>query len=224
MRAAFFASFAFLAACASGAPSEYQRGAFTPPPPAAARVGVGAPVVGQPGMQPRSIPVAPHRRVLPPTREPGFWAAADDDPGVPPLRKRGDPIPRIVILDVDVPTLTDAEDALDTMQDELCAYVTTGDLYAGDMSLARRAMALSRDARICLAARAHHACLDWMVQAYIHDSGNKFRNHHVAKLQKARDAAFEWVRNACPIDVLSPEMDAILAGMGRQGRSSPWKQ
>jgi hypothetical protein len=63
-----------LAGCASGPPSEYHRGTFTPPPPAAVRPGVGAPVLGQPGMGPESLPRSPHHRVLPPTREPGLWA------------------------------------------------------------------------------------------------------------------------------------------------------
>jgi hypothetical protein len=38
------------------------------------RPGHGAPQVGQPGLHPREYPRSPHRRVLPPTREPGLWA------------------------------------------------------------------------------------------------------------------------------------------------------
>jgi hypothetical protein len=61
--------------CAAGSHgTEYRQAAFTPPPPAPLRPGVGAPVLGQPGQPQAVMPRSPHRRVLPPTREPGVWA------------------------------------------------------------------------------------------------------------------------------------------------------
>jgi hypothetical protein len=53
---------------------ELQRGSAVAPPPPPVRPGHGAPVVGQPGQQAPAFPRSPHRRVLPPSREPGLWA------------------------------------------------------------------------------------------------------------------------------------------------------
>jgi hypothetical protein len=60
-----------VAGCASPG-HELQRGSAVAPPPV--RPGYGAPVVGQPGQQAPAFPRSPHRRVLPPSREPGLWA------------------------------------------------------------------------------------------------------------------------------------------------------
>jgi hypothetical protein len=69
--------FLLIAGCASPG-SELRRGTLAPPPPPPVRPGHGAPQVGQPGLQPQEYPRSPHRRVLPPTREPGLWAG--DEP------------------------------------------------------------------------------------------------------------------------------------------------
>jgi hypothetical protein len=59
------------------------------PPPPPVRPGHGAPVVGQPGQQDQEVPRSPHRRVLPPTREPGLWAG--DAPQASSSAPRGEP-------------------------------------------------------------------------------------------------------------------------------------
>jgi hypothetical protein len=65
---------ALLAACASS-PTTYERGTLTRPPPPPTRPGVGAPVVGQPGLVTQPPPRSPNTRVLPPSNEPGLWSA-----------------------------------------------------------------------------------------------------------------------------------------------------
>jgi hypothetical protein len=64
--------FLLIAGCASPG-RELRRGTIVTPPPPALRPGHGAPQVGQPGLQPQEYPRSPHRRLLPPTREPGLW-------------------------------------------------------------------------------------------------------------------------------------------------------
>jgi hypothetical protein len=65
--------FLLIAGCASPE-RELRRGTMVTPPPPALRPGHGAPVVGQPGQGAPEYPRSPHRRVLPPSREPGLWA------------------------------------------------------------------------------------------------------------------------------------------------------
>jgi hypothetical protein len=69
--------FLLIAGCASPG-QELRRNTLAPPPPPPLRPGHGAPQVGQPGLQPQEYPRSPHRRILPPTREPGLWAG--DEP------------------------------------------------------------------------------------------------------------------------------------------------
>ncbi len=53
------------------APETYAWAPVRPP----AVPGTGLPTPGQPGqVRPQPLPRSPHRRVLPPTREPGLWA------------------------------------------------------------------------------------------------------------------------------------------------------
>lgn len=86
MKRCGIAIFTALISCATPGPREYHDGMPLRPPPApAARPGVGAPVVGQPGIfDPREYPKSPYGRVLPEDentrREPGIWAADDDGP------------------------------------------------------------------------------------------------------------------------------------------------
>jgi hypothetical protein len=62
-----------IAGCASApdAPETYAWAPVRPP----AVPGTGLPTPGQPGqVRPQPLPRSPHKRVLPPTREPGLWA------------------------------------------------------------------------------------------------------------------------------------------------------
>ncbi|WP_224240828.1 DUF6310 domain-containing protein [Hyalangium gracile] len=63
-----------VAGCATsqGEPETYAWAPVRPP----ATPGTGLPTRGQPGqVRPQPLPRSPHKRVLPPTREPGLWAA-----------------------------------------------------------------------------------------------------------------------------------------------------
>jgi hypothetical protein len=80
--------FLLIAGCASPE-RELRRGTLAPPPPPSVRPGHGAPQVGQPGLQPQEYPRSPHRRILPPTREPGLWAG--DEPQASRSEPQGKP-------------------------------------------------------------------------------------------------------------------------------------
>jgi hypothetical protein len=80
-----------LAGCATSqeAPETYAWAPVRPP----AVPGTGLPTPGQPGqVRPQSLPRSPHKRVLPPTREPGLWAGdaprASQEPEAIPTPKR----------------------------------------------------------------------------------------------------------------------------------------
>ena len=67
-----------LAACATQQPAEYKRGTYRPAPPTFSPTQDAPHTVGQPGhvAQPQAYPRSPHKRPLPPTKEPGLWAGA----------------------------------------------------------------------------------------------------------------------------------------------------
>lgn len=82
---------AVVAGCATSqeAPETYDWAPVRPP----AVPGTGLPTRGQPGqVRPQSLPRSPHKRVLPPTREPGLWAGdaphASQKPEADPSRDR----------------------------------------------------------------------------------------------------------------------------------------
>lgn len=69
-------AFAQAVAPVPGAPSPPPAAPVGFPAPSLQPAGAGAPVVGQPGQQaPPPLPRSPNTRVLPPTAEPGLWAA-----------------------------------------------------------------------------------------------------------------------------------------------------
>jgi hypothetical protein len=91
-----------VAGCATSqeAPETYAWAPVRPP----AVPGTGLPTRGQPGqVRPQPLPRSPHKRVLPPTREPGLWAGdaprasqepeADPTPEVSRGNRRDPPAP-----------------------------------------------------------------------------------------------------------------------------------
>ncbi|MDC0708836.1 DUF6310 domain-containing protein [Stigmatella sp. ncwal1] len=81
----------FVAGCATSqeAPETYAWAPVRPPPVP----GTGLPTPGQPGrVRPQPLPRSPHKRVLPPTREPGLWAGdaprASQEPEANPTPER----------------------------------------------------------------------------------------------------------------------------------------
>jgi hypothetical protein len=141
-----------LTGCASAPPSTLQRGALTAPPPAPLRPGVGAPVVGQPGAQRAPLPRSPNTRQLPPSTEPGLWAA--DSPraagqfGFAPVR----------LLGVDLPT------PLFVPEEQLAVTVCAGtvELWLQHAKLKAAAEKLSRPERECAAHALLVLCLTEM--------------------------------------------------------------
>jgi hypothetical protein len=88
-----------LSACAAG--PEYHQGAYRPAPPVFVPSQDAPHTVGQPGHlapRDRDYPKSPHKRPLPPAREPGVWAG--DGP-----RASGEPVtkPELFKLHVPVP-------------------------------------------------------------------------------------------------------------------------
>jgi hypothetical protein len=139
--------------CAAGQPAEYQRGTFTPPPPAPLRPGVGAPVLGQPGQSQAVMPRSPHRRVLPPTREPGVWAG--DQPRAAGFEDVKDVEP--LILGVRLPYINEPPlNEEETWPVRWCAAAanTTLEVRADPSTIS----ALTMAERECLAAMFYAAC------------------------------------------------------------------
>lgn len=138
-------------ACAS--PTEYRRGTFTPPPPAPVRIGVGAPVVGHPGMQPRTIPRGPDRRVLPPTRGPGIWASGE--------APKADAVPIIGGVVLPLPWGEKPDDGL------WCARQLDAMVYPVGMTPTNRWRdELTEKQRQCVAGRVYTECLSRLREHY----------------------------------------------------------
>lgn len=211
-----------LASCASGH-SEFHRGTMGAPPAAPARPGVGAPIRGQPG-EPHAYPRSPYTRVLPETPEtrhgPGLWAADATLPPPPPMRKKGEPIPKIRVLDIPVPHHENATDALDTGPTEQCAGAVNAVLMGGDAALASRALRLTPNQRECLAALAHMDCLSDLKPRLdrVADAVTKER------AAWALDAAVRWTNRACAKSEPSREVPDILSAMTHGNRPGGQEQ
>jgi hypothetical protein len=91
-----------LVACSTTPPAEYRQGAFRPVPPRFSPSTDAPHTVGQPGhLAPSQPQRSPHKRPLPPSKEPGLWAgdaphaAANDD--AEPIVLIGVPLPPVYI-------------------------------------------------------------------------------------------------------------------------------
>lgn len=204
-----------------GAPGhEYMRGTMVAPPPAPARPGVGAPIRGQPG-EPRVYPRSPHTRVLPQTPEtrhgPGIWAADVHRIPQPPVRKVGDPIPHIMVLEFEALVHPDANDGLDAMPTEQCAYTVEHDIYA-NQSLLRMAFEMTTAERECLAAAAMGRCLEWAGRMYGVMQGNDRMTWAIKKALEANDA---WLRKACAKVKARPDLTRILDTLDNSRTTRP---
>jgi hypothetical protein len=116
MRVAFWLSVLAMAwafACATPpTPTRYERGTFTPPPPAPVRPGVGLP-----RYDPHVAPLPPQpqpkpKRYLPPSREPGLWGAEEPRAALGP--------PRLEIEGIVIP-LPHVDDAAEMERAIACA-------------------------------------------------------------------------------------------------------
>jgi hypothetical protein len=140
----------FCLACASPVGSEYHRGTTTTrPPPAPARPGVGAPVVGQPGSFTQSPPRSPNTRVLPSSNEPGLWSA--DAPRASGATESGP-----VLYGIEMPAPEDVG-AVARFHAAMCARTMEDATQAAGK--ARLIAGLSRQQKACLALQLQLLCL-----------------------------------------------------------------
>jgi hypothetical protein len=186
----------FLTGCASSAPGTFKRGAYVSPPPApAARPGVGAPSVGQPG-RPHALPRSPHVRVLPETpetmREPGLWA------GDEPKAIAGPKVAILLNLVIELPKKADEAKAI-----KQCVALMARSLYwSGQYSYVN---ALEEKKQQCVAA---------MFMATCASSARKKEVEQMVPpgtpMDKATDLAANLANKHCDGVELTPEDETMM--------------
>jgi hypothetical protein len=195
--------------CAAGSHgAEYRQAAYTPPPPAPLRPGVGAPVVGQPGHVREDVPRSPHKRVLPPTREPGVWAGDQS-----PRPVAGEPWQ--MVLDIELPLPTVFETPEDLMPVSICRTDILKRLDA--LALMDAAKALGYPERRCLVARLYSFCAD---RAAAQLTEREVRGEAYIPIVKRRlgnvqDVAQRFKADACPFSS-NPRINRIALPIERQ--------
>jgi hypothetical protein len=192
-----------LAACAGpNSPSQLHKGTVTAPPPPQLRPGHGAPVVGQPGHERPRLPPSPHKRVLPPSREPGIWASGASS---------GAPAPTILSVPLTLPDGKTQEDWAPTIS---CAQRMS---LAATRALGAGAEARLGRARACVAAMAQRECLrrvEERLRERATEQGRSVDVDTVRRLRNAIGAANKDVATHCATVALEPDvrapLDAIL--------------
>lgn len=121
-------------------PPSYPPTTHTPP-------GAGASHGGLPAPATALTPNSPNKRLLPPTKEPGLWAA-DGAQATLAMPYR--------IFDVEVPFPPDAYDALAKKQTGMCAEDLMDALLSS--GLHDEVMSYPMDARRCMAAQSYRSC------------------------------------------------------------------
>jgi hypothetical protein len=110
-----------LAACSStpDVPPEYRQGVYRPAPPVFNPAQDAPHTVGQPGhlRQPQEYPKSPHKRELPPTKEPGLWAGDGEQASIGIDTERGPVVLGVPLAVFDPP----APANLDEMYARFCA-------------------------------------------------------------------------------------------------------
>lgn len=203
---------------------EYRQSAFPVAP--AFEPSFDAPhTVGQPGYVGASerLPRGTDRRTLPQTpetrQEDGLWAADRPRPPAPLIRKPGDPIPEIRVLDVPVPHHDDVTDGWESAPTEQCASANHNVLIAGDMALANRALRLIRKDRECLVAMAQADCLRDIQRGVATASARAgVQSPFAPWIAKALEAADSWAKRVCVGQGHRGEIAAILNAMERGNR------
>lgn len=141
--------------CASGAPTTYNQAAFRPAPPVFVPSQDAPHTIGQPGhLAPASpkYPKSPHKRPLPPTREPGIWAG--DGPKAVATRP-----PEPMIQGVAIP-LPDDVDEKDLGHARKCEATVNEILSVRDRALGKELADMFFDYRKCAAFRAWAYCMN----------------------------------------------------------------
>lgn len=193
-----------LTACASSGPTTYDRGTFTPPPPAPTRPGVGLPQPHMPGQHvgPKVEPNPRPKRRLPPTPGggPGIWAGNG-----PVATHPADPdaAPALFRVPLPLPENQEPEDA--KVAGYCAASMDFAAAWAGKYEDINR---LRGSPRQCLAAMLYAFCME------------KRQDHQLVEKKIAsrrppvRNAAKSFVAGACTKemrDEIKPLADVIAS-------------
>lgn len=187
------------AACASSPPSEYQRGSYRPVRAPTFTPAEDAPhTVGQPGhlRQPQEYPRSPHKRLLPPTQEPGLWAG--DGPRA--ARPTIDPnAPRFFNVPLPLP---DAPDAYDKKVATHCGAAMS--LAAKWASTAEWYGRLDNKRQQCIAAALYSFCAEHLAAPADKASA--------ARLDAVKAAAARFKSTRCPPEpITDPDVNGVRA-------------
>jgi len=120
-------------------PPSYPGATYTP-------LGTGLPTMGQPGASRPAVARSPNKRVLPPTKEPGLWAA-DGAPSA---------VARHHLWGVEIPLPEGATAHLVEREAWHCANGMDG--VAGGIRKVAFISTLPEDVRRCMVARAQYHC------------------------------------------------------------------
>lgn len=168
------------------------RGTMTSPPPAAARPGVGAPVVGQPAPHADAVPRSPHARVLPETpetrRHPGIWATTV-------------PLDGPVVQRVRLPYPPNATSDLEREATDKCATGLNDTIrkFALEPEYAK----LTTEEKDCVVAQLYYLCTTGMMNDHrrAKAEGTAFDAGRYAARQAADRTAESFASEKCPDDV-----------------------
>lgn len=164
-------------------------------------------MVGQPGTEPEPLPLSPHTRQLPPTRERGLWAAyPSDDPPLKPL-----------LLGVELPYPPGADTEADKETTLLCAGAMA------DMALRPGVPEVDtrrwpEPVRRCVAARLYLKCAEGFEVRYQRQvkAGVLMDKEHEKRLRTARENAERFRAAACRDMSLPPEAEGFVLATGKQ--------
>jgi hypothetical protein len=214
----------FLAACAAPQHRELRDGPMpTRAPvfvaPGYTPAGAGLPGEYMPGPPEPAVERSPHKRVLPPTKEPGIWAA--DRPASPPTEPDGwrvDPV--ILGVLIPYPPRLMAEEHKEPMQ--RCGYMSQRAITS--VATTAQLAALSLDERRCLAAKLYLFC---MTRERRIVDGQKVKPLFFAKtnsrlMRYAELEAQRMERVACGGQVVSEAMERMHADAATAWNSLDW--
>jgi hypothetical protein len=202
-----FVIVAVVAACAGSTPTEYQRGTYTPPPPAPTfNPTRSAPhTVGQPGYvgPVEGLPRSPHGRVLPQTPEtrkgPGIWAAkpASEEP------------PDRFVFGIGLPFIPDIPE-----EDERQQLVYRCARMIQDV-IKRSAMVqewtqLSFGEKFCIAAKAYDFCAR-QDQAWFHETEKPVTDYWKDAANRGAASAEDFEKKLCGPKDHSTEAARVFA-------------
>jgi hypothetical protein len=180
-----------VAGCATTqeAPEAYAWAPVRPP----AVPGTGLPTRGQPGQvgpEAEPLPRSPHKRLLPPTREPGLWAG-----DAPRASAEAEPTPALVgVLLPYPPEAHTVEEREPTMR---CAQSLYDAARAVDMVAPLRK--LSERQRRCVVAQLYSACAGSLLAEveFLRREAREFDAAELRTLKAMKEAAAKFAQAEC---------------------------